>query len=403
MTAALFPLAFISPFICFLMLVGIKEKREHPVFKAIAIGLCAGVAFYGMRCDATTDIARHIALLPLYQTSFFDCFGAGHYNGLFVWDIWNWNIAKIGDPYLLQSSAAFVGYAIVAYIAIDYFSGRRDGQKLALIAMVFAFCAIPILPLVAGIRSSVSVLLCALFFYLYCKKGIPLYCTILGMVAGVMIHQVALFPLAIMLFAIAFRKRPYPALIACFLAFAAIAFIGEFLLPYLSGGGPIADFIQKAVESLLSYEVGNEWTAANAGSLNGIVTRFFSVMLTLFLIVVSLARIRADRKDEVSYSISFYVALLSVASLALVFVLPVNGERFLPAAFALGAVEISDFTWRVRGKRGITAIVATSFLFITCSISLALHIYSVAYGSLSSSMLLGTSAFGVFGFFMGIQ
>ena len=194
MNALLFPLAFVSPAVFLAFLLGLKENNERPVFKALALGLCAGIAFYGMRCDETTDIYRHIALLSAYDTTFLGCFDAGHYGGLFVWDMWCWVIEKIGDPYLLQSSAAFVGYAIIGYICIDYSTCQSERQAGWVVPFLFAVCAIPVFPLVAGIRSTIAVLICALAFYLYNMKGCPILVAVLLDVMAVMIHQVALFP-----------------------------------------------------------------------------------------------------------------------------------------------------------------------------------------------------------------
>lgn len=70
MNAALFLLAFGSPAAFLALMLGLKETRERPVLKALSLGLCAGIAFYGMRCDATTDIYRHMALLSAYDTTF---------------------------------------------------------------------------------------------------------------------------------------------------------------------------------------------------------------------------------------------------------------------------------------------------------------------------------------------
>lgn len=397
MNALLFPLAFVSPAVFLSFMLGLKESKERPVLKALSLGLCAGIAFYGMRCDSTTDIYRHIALLPAYDTTFLGCFDAGHYGGLFVWDMWCWAIEKIGDPYLLQSSAAFVGYAIIGYICIDYSMRQGEGRNGWAVPFLFAVCAIPVFPLVAGIRSTIAVLICALAFYLYSMRGCPILVAALLDVVAVMIHQVALFPLALLTIIPLAQKWPKRALIGCFAAFMLIASIGQFLLPFLPSGNNVLGFVRKAIEALLAYDKGDDWTAANASSLNGIVNRISTLTLICIVLASSLRYLGRGRRDEKLLGLGLYVSLIAVASAALIIVLPVNGERFLPAAYVLGAPLVCDFlkTER-RHKRGGRHSIGAA-VFLLCAAALCLHVYSLIYGSSDTAALVMTCLFGVLG------
>lgn len=401
MNALLFPLAFISPAVFLAFMLGLKESKERPVLKALALGLCAGIAFYGMRCDDTTDIYRHIALLPAYNTTFLGCFDAGHYGGLFVWDIWCWAIEKLGDPYLLQSSAAFVGYAIIGYICID-FTARQSKRQVGWVApFLFAVCAIPVFPLVAGIRSTIAVLICALSFYLYNMRGYPILVAVSLDAMAVMIHQVALFPL-ILLAVIPFaRKRPKRALIGCFVAFVFIASIGQFLLPFLSSGNNVSGFVRKAIEAFLVYDKGNDWTAANASSLNGIVNRVSALTLICAVLVSSLRHFGCERGDEELLGHGLYVSLIAVASAALIIVLPVNGERFLPVAFVLGAPLVCDCLKTGEEYKKSEYRIIGAVVFLLCAAALSFHVYSLVYGSADTTSLIMTCLFGTLGALFG--
>lgn len=401
MNALLFPLAFVSPAVFLAFMLGLKESKERPVLKALSLGLCAGIAFYGMRCDATTDIYRHIALLPAYDTTFLGCFDAGHYGGLFVWDMWCWVIEKIGDPYLLQSSAAFVGYAIIGYICIDY--STRQGEQRAgwIVSFLFAVCAIPVFPLVAGIRSTIAVLICALAFYLYSMRRCPILIAMLLDVMAVMIHQVALFPLALLAIIPLAQKWPKGALIGCFAIFMFIAAIGQFFLSNLPSGNNVLGFVRKAVEALLVYDKGNDWTAANASSLNGVVNRISTLTLICIVLASSLPHLRRGHCDRRHLRLGLYVSLIAVASAALIIVLPVNGERFVPAAYALGAPLVCDFLKNRGGQKKSGSRIIGAMVFLLCVAALCLHGYSLVYGSSDTASLVMTCFFGVLGTLFG--
>lgn len=400
MNAFLFPLAFVSPAVFLAFMLGLKENKERPVLKALALGLCAGIAFYGMRCDATTDIYRHIALLPAYDTTFLGCFDAGHYGGLFVWDMWCWVIEKIGDPYLLQSSAAFVGYAIIGYICIDYSMLQSDRRASWVVPFLFAVCAIPVFPLVTGIRSSIAVLICALAFYLYNQKQCPLPLALALDVAAVMIHQVALFPLLIMLAIPVLRKYPKQSLVGCFVTFLLIAAIGQLILPYLPSGNTVLGFIRKAVEALLTYDKGDSWSTANASSANGVANRLSVLTLICVMLCAVMPHLKSSESVDLKASMAFYVSLISVASAALIIVLPVNGERFLPAAYALGALLVPDLSGMANPADKWSRILRKVTVGGLCAVALALHVYSLLYGLEEPLTLVQTCLFGVVGLFL---
>ncbi|MDO4841097.1 MAG: EpsG family protein [Phoenicibacter congonensis] len=402
MNAFLFPLAFVSPALFLSALLGLKESREHPVLKSLALGLCAAVAFYGMRCDSSTDIYRHIALLPAYNTSFLGCFDAGHYGGLYVWDIWCWIIEKTGDPYLLQCSAAFVGYSIIAYICIDYSCRYERGQAGWVAPFLFAVCAVPVFPLVAGIRSTMAVLICALSFYLHSQKEMPLVIAALLDVCAIMIHQVAIFPLIFLLVLPLARKGATKAIVTCFVTFLFIAAIGQLILPYLPSDNGVLSFLRKALESLLRYDAGNSWTEANRNSLNGIANRISTISLILVVVTLSMKYLKKDEGNKALFGLGLYTCLISVASMALIIVLPVNGERFLPTAFALGAPFISDLSSANKKHGDRAPFVAASVVAILSLAALALHVYSLVYGLEDPSGLVLTCLFGAIGATFGL-
>ena len=96
------------------------------------------------------------------------------------------------------------------------------------------------------------------------------------------------------------------------------------------------------------------------------------------------------------------MSLIAVASAALIIVLPVNGERFLPAAYVLGAPLVYDFLKTGGGEhRNSERFIIGVVFFLLCAAALFLHVYSLVYGSTDTASLVMTCLFGMLGVLLG--
>ena len=396
----LIPIALISPLVCMLLLLLLAKDRRHPVVDALVLATSAAVAVYGLRLASDNDIVRHIALLTNYASvPFFQCFGAGHYSNLFVWDIWCWLVAKTGDGQLLQSSAAFVGYLVIGYIVFDGCARRKMTPAQTSCALLIAVCSVPILPLVSGIRSSVSVLICALGFYLYVYKHLRWWLSIAIMILAAMIHPVALFPLGFAFAAMCLNatKRPLLHIVICFAIVLGIGLIGNLVLPMLPTNTPLGNYLYQAMNSLLAYQEGNSWTQAQSTSFNSRANTLFDVIATLVALAASLRTLKISASKSPAYKESLFVSFAAVGSLALLVILPVNGSRFLPAVFTLAASGAVMTVCSVRRKSKNMYFTLNMFIAILMLCGLLLHLHSVVYSLSDASAVIATLVCGVLG------
>lgn len=400
---ALIPIAFISPWLCVILLLLLVKDQRHPVVDALVLATSAAVAVYGMQFAPDNDIVRHIALLPSYASvPFYQCFGVGHYGNLFVWDIWCWLVAKTGNVQLLQSSAAFVGYLAIGYIVFDGCARRKMTSAQTSCALLIAICSVPILPLVSGIRSSISVLICALSFYLYAYNFLRWWLSIAIMILAAMIHPVALFPIGFAVAAMCLKssKRPFLHITVCFAIVLSIGIIGSLILPILPTSTPVGNYLSQAVTSLLSYQEGNSWTQAQSASFNSRVNALFNIIAAFVSLAASSLMLKNSAIKSPAYQESLFISFAAAGSLALLIVLPVNGARFLPVVFALAASNIVVAVRDIRRTSKNRYFVMKAFMFLLMMAGLLLHIYSVAYSMTDASAAIATLVCGVLGTYL---
>lgn len=405
MTLVLLPLALVSPLLTLVASFGISDFRNRPVQLSMFSGVCFAVTFYGLRQDENSDIFRHMSLIDNYVgLDLFHSFGAGNYNMLFAWDVWNWLIAKTGDPYLLQSSAAFIGYAIIVYIPVDYSRWIGASQVSTVVAVIAAVCFIPTLPLVAGIRSTIAALLCALGAYLYSVGKRGLLASFCLMAIGTMIHPIAIIGLGLFILASITVKRPVVGATIAFVLAYTIGITSRHFLPFLSGSGPImGDLLTSSIESLLGYQEGDAWTEAHSSSLNTRVNLFVSMLAVSMILgafyqnYLNRGRLPEAQPHRRVCVVSYFAVILAVYSFGLLLVLPVNGTRLLPAVFSLGSVILID-TMELLHRRSLSYRIFFSVsLAVVGGSALLLHIYSILYSSTDSLLLLLSLVSGIGG------
>lgn len=392
---SLVPIAFICPAGFLILAAFTNELRRRPVFGAMATGICFATLFYGVRLDELNDISRHMNLLAAYNgVDFWHCFGAGHYDYQFVWDIWCWLIAKCGDPYLLQASSCFIAYSIIVFIIIDYANMLRADWRVVVFALFTAIASIPFLGIISGIRSSVALLISALAIYRYYIHNASiaqLFCLVL---CATMVHSVAML-IAVAFFANRFvRKVGLVGLIAIFLLALGSSAIFSLCLPLLKGfSNPLVDFVVQAGESFLGYSQGDDWSAAQSSSLNTRVNYLFNY-LWMGAIVLNLIPLSQRHASEMEFNLVSILLITISMTLGLSLVLVTNGIRLVPFIFLFGALIIVKRKTMKAISRERNYFYLDCFSLIVCFGLLALHAYSIIYGLISfdlflSSMFLG--------------
>ena len=367
---------------------------------AVAAGICFAAFFYGVRLDELNDITRHMNYLTAYdEVDIFHCFGAGHYDFLFVWDLWCWLIAKSGDPYLLQASSCLIAYSIIFYIIIDYANMLKVGWGIAVFAIFTAIASIPFLGIISGVRSSVALLVSALAIYRhYIHNASPaqLFCLL---VCATMIHQVALLIIVAFFANRLFKRMGIAGLIALFFLVLGSSVILSFCLPLLKGySNPIVNFLVQAGESFLGYSQGDDWSAAHSASLNTRVNYAFNYLWIGAIILNITPRFRCQASDcQITAGESRLISLLLVAitmTFGLSLVLETNGTRLVPFIFLFGALIIVKRKTLIETKRHKLFFYLDCFSLLVCLGLLALHVYSIIYGIVSPDLFVSSMCFG---------
>ncbi len=406
---ALIPLAFALPLPTIFLLLIAFDVRKSPVVSSFVVGLSLACAFYGLQLSSASDIFRHMAFLQAYaRVDFFHCFDAGHYSMLYVWDIWCWLISRLNSPYLLQCSAAFVGYSLIAYIAFDY-SARRDvSRSIAAIALLFGVCSIPFAEVFIGIRSTIALILCALAAYRRFVCGDNIYISILICAAAAMIHQVSLLASILICVARPLARSPRIGLTICFLVAFLAANICSYLLPSIDGSSnPLLDYLSGAFRSFLGYSGGNDWTRMQSSSLNTRINTLFTFLWIVLLFVNVYVSRRASLQSPyigVALSLSVVDALVlagSVIMVGLSLVLDVNGTRLVAFVFSLGLVPLIDRMKVLPASSNKSMFILDALCWTVVAGLFALHSYSLYYGCQDFPAFLTTLALGAVGSLWG--
>ena len=395
MSMSLAPIAFICPAGFLILALFTNELRRSPVLGAVSAGICFAAFFYGVRLDELNDIARHMNLLAVYDgVDIWHCFGAGHYDYLFVWDMWCWLIAKCGDPYLLQASSCFIAYSIIVYIIIDFANMVKADWGVTVFALFTAIASIPFLGIISGVRSSTALLISALAvyrYYLHDASIAQLFCLLL---CATMIHSVAML-IAVAFFANIFvRKVGVVGLIALFFLVLGLSTILSFCLPLLKGfSNPLVDFVVKAGESFLGYSQGDDWSAAHSASLNTRVNYLFNYLWMGALALNAIPLSQRQISDAEANLVSILLVTIAM-TLGLSLVLETNGTRLVPFIFSFGALIIVKRKTLKEIKRNKNYFYLDCVSLVVCLGLLALHVYSIIYGLVSIDLFVSSMCFG---------
>lgn len=383
------------------------DKRKA-LQAAILIGVAYAAIFYNYIPDSGNDSWRHMALLTNYQNiSLWKCFNAGHYSMLYVWDVWNWIIARFHLPFLLPASGAFFGFTIIAYIIFDYCTIIHASARTVVSILILTLMATNPSGYAIGIRSSCAYIICILGIYLSEIRSKNRIFTLILMILAVLIHRSAGLLLVVWLTFPLFKKRPVimTIVIGCFVL--GIAKILNSVLSILPSDGGISQMTLEASNSIDVYQQNSSYNIMMSTSFKSRVELGCSLLYIVSMLFRShslfpfLERINnKDPKVEQAYMFKDIATLYLVVSIAMICVLTLNGSRYLQIPEVLAIVPLMfSFQERPFGiiKRNHAIQFATETLILGMSgLHLMLNLYSLAWGDASFNSFLGGALGGVF-------
>lgn len=399
MTAFLALVAFCSPMAAIFLSILLFPHGRKPLSCALGIGFAAAVGFYYLRTGLDADIVRHMEYLSFYKgLGFLQCFDAGHYQTLYVWDAWNWLIAQIGDPYLLQASAAFVNYSIISYIVFDAARGSSASQSKTALYWLIAISAISPMALVVGIRSGTSCMVAALALYRGYAKSRSCFETLALLLVSILIHHSALLFLMAWLLAPLCQKQPLKVCAIVFAAFLGIAAVSTVLLTYFpAGGNPLNSFVHSVLAGVVDTAEGDEWSTTHAGSFNTKVNTLWSLFLIAsFGLSIWKKTEKSGRFEGGFGAVLAAAAVISACSAALMIVFPINGGRPLPVVCLLAISCLLHYGCQVSSAGAMRYDLFDALVIAASAGEFLLHAYSLMYGGTEVWSLLAGFLMGFF-------
>ena len=385
-------------------------QYRRTLLSALIIGVAIAAAFYGYIPDSSSDVTRHIAWLKYYSgISFFNCFDAGHYNKMYVWDIWCWLIAQMNNENMLQASGALVGYTVSVYMIFDACNKYSIDRKTVRTLFLLLLCILPAHQFVCGLRNGNAFIICCLAFYLYIRdeKRNPVK-PILCLIVAVLIHHSSLMLVGLFfIFVITGKKNNYRVSIIIFLSTLGIGLISSYLLRILPSSGNVAMSLirESSLEATGHINDTRTWYVTKASSFNTRVNNYWAHMMIIMLILRSLYasyRIQENAEyNEINASMETRMrncALINYsACLGLSIAFTLNGQRFLTPCLLVSlmsnvyGLKESPLYISHKGKMQlIDAPITMGAIGI-----LLLHLYSLAYGTGSIISLLKGAVLGI--------
>lgn len=343
MAIILLIMSCVCPILALPFIIQEYRKNGHVKYCAFLFGLAMSAALYGYIADQGNDIYRHIFNLRYYTgKSLFQIFDAGPLNAVYVWDIWQWIVALFHNDYLLQSSGAFVGYSLVAYMIFDYAHIQELEPRQWRPSVLLALLTVSPLTLAIGIRSGNAFIICAAAIYLYFNHHTNYFLTLGIIFSTIFLHHAALIILAIWLLYPLFRKRPLVGAIVI----VAVLFTYTNYESYISlfmGGGSIFEAMGTDLQQSVATYTGNRLNSFH----NTITVTIQTLLVTLLFIrgggmkQVSLLRNR-NENGLLSHSINEFQIVLLITTYSLIALLAFNGNRYFMIGLVLSFIPIMD-------------------------------------------------------------
>lgn len=401
--------ALCSPLASLVLIAIYYLNKRKTVCSALLVGIAYGAIFYSYVPDSGNDSIRHMMELANYQNiSILNCFDAGHYTQLYVWDLWNWIIAQINLPYLLPASGAFIGYTIVTYLIFDYCKMINASNRTTISVLILALAATSPITYAASIRSPCAYALCVLGIYLGEMHNVGKMRVSLLMIVAILIHHSAALIFLVWLMVPLYKKKPLTMAIAIGCSILMLSTITTIISPHLSPSGGISKLLLEMFGTLNVYQMESEYNVENSTSLKATVEMICSISYILAIIVRSydvlpaFASGRQKQKSRIksqTHQLKDIAILYTIVGLAMMQVLVINGKRYLAVPETmLGFLIAYSFEKRPLGvirRIDVKQLLCEIVMVGMAALHLMLNIYSMAWGDASIGSLIGGALGGI--------
>ncbi len=372
--------ALLCPAIGLILTILFYTKNKKVKQTSILFGLNFSAIIYGYIADSSNDIFRHIEALSKYKNiNLFEAFNVNkQMSNLFTWDIWSWIIAKTNNPYLLQASAALIGYSIISYLVLDYCNINKIPIKKSLIYLLLAYTLVSPLSIAIGIRCSIAMLLSCLAFYLIIIKNKKPLIPILLSLMSIFLHHATIIIFVIYLIYPIYKKHKILILAAIPITLLLFTNYADYI-SLLQGNSIITGLLTDTLNSATIYK--------NIGihSLNSIVSVTIQTILASLILIRPISRNKNRKKiDKQLWNLEL---LFYVLTISMMVILEMNGNRYFICPMILGLLPIisSDnymSLFKTKNKAIIDIMIA-----LCCIITMSINIYNMDWGTGSIASL----------------
>lgn len=373
------------------------NQFRKPFSAALVQGLSWSAALYGYVADRGNDIYRHMSNLSLYQKlPFYKCFdvlASKHIKAVYTWDIWSWAMARFDNHYLLQSSGALVGYAVISYILFDYIScNDYELREWVPIWVLFISITSP-LNFAVGIRYANAFAFFCLAVYLFYFRNSKIL-TALFCIVAIFLHHAVLLPLLCWIILPVFRKYPYICSIALIIFLFTFNNYGYYLTQSSDGNGIMSDLVSNTMYSAAIYQENGF-----NNSLHAVVSRTLIIIFNIAAVARSRFGWRnawncGEGKAEYNlWNLSFLVTILSVCMTLLI---GSNGSRFFFVSDLYSAMLLIFCKRNESPYQGLLYEIIDWLLLLTVMGKFALYLNDMNWGTGSLPSFLISLIFGYF-------
>lgn len=367
------------------------KSYQKPVLAALLCGVAFSAAFYGYIPDTGNDIYRHMENLSLYQNiplnDCFDLLSDYHVTAVYSWDIYLWGIAQLGNPYLLQSGAAFLGYSLISFMIFDQAQINKIHLKNLAPLYLMAIVSFPFLEITVGVRSANAFILSVLAFYFFYIKHDYKFIAILLFIIAVFLHHGVVIPLLAWLFLPVFNR--FKKLSLFFLLAILFGFYRyqNYFYEFLGTGAYSSDLVENTLYSASTYSQSDFNDSFHA--LVSIVWRFGYSLILIFVASKSIRYSDNQQQKNVNKKTLDFTIMMLILSFGLLLILGNNGLRYIGIINLLCCVLLAnnkfyffgDFLWQINLKSLVLLMGG-----LGCC---ALYLYDMSWGTglLKSFML----------------
>lgn len=169
------------------MRINIKSFRKLGL---IAFGALLTIVFgimgYYFRPIHECDVYQYRLYLSTYEGIAFNASFGKTFPFSYVFNIWFWLLAKVGDIYLLSASSCLLVYGIYIYIFTDYYMVHKKTLSSYISGLIFIIGNLSFMQIASSIRNFVALAISCLAMYLFSKNRI--ISVVLG-ISAVLVHS----------------------------------------------------------------------------------------------------------------------------------------------------------------------------------------------------------------------